>query len=87
MPYLPVILKGDKTTHGGTVLEGFEQVTCLEIPVAGIGHKVACPMCKGIFPIMEGTPQISFSGVAVAVEGMETACGAKLMASKRIFTA
>jgi len=87
MPYLALILKGDKTTHGGTVLEGFEQVTCLGIPVAGVGHKVACPMCKGIFPIREGTPQTSFSGVAVAVEGMETACGAKLIASQRIFTA
>lgn len=87
MPFLAVILKGDKTTHGGTVLEGFEQVSCLDISVAGVGHQVSCPMCKGTFPIIEGTPQVTFNGIALAVEGMKTACGAKLIASQREFTA
>lgn len=86
MPKLAVILKGDKTTHGGTVMEGFEQVTCSNIPVAGVGHRVSCPMCKGTFLITEGTPQIIVNGLALAVEGMKTACGAQLIASQRNFT-
>ncbi|MFO6300084.1 PAAR domain-containing protein [Rahnella selenatireducens] len=60
MPNLAVILKGDKTTHGGTVAEGFEQVRYLDIPVAGVGNGVPCPLCKGTFPITEGTPQITY---------------------------
>lgn len=87
MPSLAVILKGDKTSHGGTVLEGFEQVTHDGTPVAGIGHVVSCPACEGVFPIVAGTPHISFCGVNLAVEGMQTACGAKLIASQREFTA
>lgn len=40
----PVILKGDKTTHGGTVLNGFSDYTIQSIPVAGVGHLVACSL-------------------------------------------
>lgn len=87
MPYLAVILKGDKTSHGGTVLEGFEQVTHNGIAVAGIGHLVSCPACKGVFPIVDGTAQVSFCGVNLAVDGMQTACGARLIASQRDFVA
>lgn len=87
MPYQAVILKGDKTSHGGIVLEGFEQVTHVEIPVAGIGHLVSCPTCEGIFPIVGGTPHISFCGVNLAVEGMQTECGARLIASQHEFVA
>ncbi|RJT32042.1 PAAR domain-containing protein [Rahnella woolbedingensis] len=87
MPYQAVILKGDKTSHGGTVLEGFAQVTHVGIPVAGIGHSVSCPACDGVFPIVDGTPKISFCGLNLAVEGMQTACGARLIASQQEFVA
>lgn len=79
---LPIIFKGDKTSHGGTVLQGFNEVTFMGIPTAGVGHLVSCPKCKGIYPIVTGTPQISYCGVSIAVEGMKTACGAKLISSQ-----
>ncbi|EHR3391387.1 PAAR domain-containing protein [Salmonella enterica] len=77
-----VILKGDKTSHGGTVQEGFLSLTYANIPVSGIGHLVSCPKCEGIYPIVEGTKSATLNGVQVAVEGMKTACGAILIASQ-----
>ncbi|MGX5027056.1 PAAR domain-containing protein [Enterobacter asburiae] len=77
-----VILKGDKTSHGGTVQEGFSNLTYTSIPVAGVDHLVSCPKCEGIYPVVEGTESATWSGVLVAVEGMKTACGATLIASQ-----
>lgn len=42
---------GDTTTHGGRVLEGSTTATIEGKPIAGVGHKVLCPQCKGVFPI------------------------------------
>lgn len=63
-----IIRLGDPTTHGGVVLEAFFQTNLNGKPIAGVGHKVSCPLCKGVFPIAE---------VAVALDGMKTACGAQ----------
>lgn len=52
MPARPIIRVGDKTTHGGTVLEGFPSYAIDGRAAAGIGHKVDCPKCNGIFPIV-----------------------------------
>ncbi|MGB7799603.1 PAAR domain-containing protein [Buttiauxella sp.] len=82
---IPIILKGDKTTHGGIVLEGFSGVTWQGIPVAGVGHMVVCPLCDGKFPIMAGSPQMTFCGVNVATQDMKTACGASLIPSQQLF--
>ena len=78
-----VVLKGDKTSHGGTVLEGFPYLTYKNIPIAGIGHLVSCQKCKGIYPVVEGTELFTLSGVLVAVDGMKTSCGATLIASQQ----
>jgi len=77
-----LIRKGDKTTHGGTVLEGFSDYTIQDIPVAGVGHKTICPLCKGVFPIVQGYGGITVNGVFVALDGHVTACGAKLIPSQ-----
>lgn len=77
-----VILKGDKTSHGGTVQEGFSNLTYAGTPVTGVGHLVSCPKCEGIYPVVEGTESATWSGTLVAVEGMKTACGATLIASQ-----
>ncbi|WP_133052251.1 PAAR domain-containing protein, partial [Gilliamella apis] len=45
-------------------------------------HMVLCPLCKGTFPIVEGVESTSVHGKYPAVEGMKTACGAKLIASQ-----
>ena len=76
-----IIRLGDATTHGGVVLEAFANTDLNGKPIAGFGHKVSCPLCKGIFPIAEGSTIYSVEGIAVALDGMKTACGASLIAS------
>ncbi len=78
---MDIVRKGDSTDHGGTVLEGFGQTDLNGRPIAGVGHKVSCPKCKGVFPIVEGSACYSVDGVPVALHGMKTACGASLIAS------
>jgi uncharacterized Zn-binding protein involved in type VI secretion len=73
---------GDKTSHGGTVLEGSPADICMGKPIAYIGHKVLCPQCKGAFPIIEGALTTTFYGKGAALAGMKTACGAVLIASQ-----
>lgn len=82
MAKIPIIRKGDKTSHGGTVLEGFSNHNLDGIPAAGKGHMVSCPQCKGTFPIIEGVESYKVDGVPVAIENMRTACGATLIASQ-----
>ncbi|MCS7562582.1 PAAR domain-containing protein [Pseudomonas aeruginosa] len=76
-----IIRKGDRTDHGGSVLEGFPQTDLNGSPMAGVGHQVSCPRCKGVFPIVEGSPVYKVDGTPVALHGMKTACGASLIAS------
>jgi uncharacterized Zn-binding protein involved in type VI secretion len=78
-----VICKGDPTTHGGNVLEGNELVTTNGRAVAQLGHKTFCPQCKGTFPIIEGLDFHTYAGIGTAVDGMQTACGAKLIATQQ----
>ncbi|NWC91043.1 MULTISPECIES: PAAR domain-containing protein [unclassified Pseudomonas] len=76
-----IIRLGDSTSHGGVVLEAFSQADLNGKPIAGVGHKVSCPLCKGIFAIAEGSSTYTIDGTPVALEGMKTACGAALIAS------
>ncbi|KMN12758.1 PAAR repeat-containing protein [Pseudomonas weihenstephanensis] len=76
-----IIRLGDSTTHGGVVLEAFSRTDLNGKPIAGVGHNVSCPLCKGGFPIAEGSATYSVDGIAVALDGMKTACGAALIAS------
>lgn len=76
-----IIRLGDLTTHGGVVLQAFAQTDLNGKPIAGVGHNVSCPLCKGIFPIAEGSSTYTVDGIPVALNGMKTACGAALIAS------
>lgn len=76
-----IVRLGDSTSHGGTVIQAFGQTDLNGKPMAGVGHQVVCPMCKGAFPIVEGSALLDVDGVAVALQGMKTACGASLIAS------
>ena len=78
-----VICKGDPTSHGGKVLEGNELVTTNGRAVAQKGHMTFCPQCKGSFPIAEGLDFHTYAGIGTAVDGMKTACGAKLIATQK----
>ncbi|WP_447873707.1 PAAR domain-containing protein [Serratia fonticola] len=77
-----VILQGDKTSHGGVVLQGSSMMQFCGTNVALVGHLVSCPQCKGVFPIVSGAETTLVGGVPVALEGMKTACGAALIASQ-----
>lgn len=77
-----IIRMGDKTSHGGTVLEGSQTDICMGKPIAYIGHKTECPQCKGTYPIVEGVLTSTLYGKGVAVAGMKTACGAVLVAGQ-----
>lgn len=81
MPQQTVIRVGDKTSHGGTVLEGHPLVTVLGKAVAGVGHHVSCPRCRGNPVIVEGSSFVTMLGIPVAVHGMKTSCGATLIGS------
>jgi uncharacterized Zn-binding protein involved in type VI secretion len=76
-----IIRLGDLTTHGGVVLQAFTNTELNGKPIAGVGHNVSCPLCKGIFPIVEGSSVYTVNGTAIALNGMKTACGAGLIAS------
>lgn len=84
MARLRAIVIGDKTTHGGVVLQGSHSMTSGGKPISLEGDLVACPQCKGNFPIIEGTRIMSSNGRGVALEGMRTACGAVLIASQNL---
>lgn len=74
-----IIRMGDPTSHGGKVIEGSMFDICHGKPIAFIGHKTYCPLCKGTFPIIEGAMTMTFYGNGVALAGMKTACGATLI--------
>jgi uncharacterized Zn-binding protein involved in type VI secretion len=82
-----IIRLGDKTSHNGTVLEGYQDNICMGKPIAAVGHKVSCPKCPGTHTIVEGARSFFAMGVNVAVEGMKTSCGAVLVASQQTDTA
>ncbi|WP_198651542.1 DUF2235 domain-containing protein [Dyella sp. C11] len=66
-----------RTDHGGRVLEGYGIASHKGHAVAGLGHKVYCPQCNGVFPIVQSVkPLLAY---APAVEGMRTGCGARLI--------
>lgn len=79
-----LIVMGDKTDHGGTV------ITCSSLSFtngkgwARVGDMVACPRCKGVFPIVQGDEHLYDNDQAVAYEGCKTACGAALQSSQRL---
>ncbi|WP_350307891.1 PAAR domain-containing protein, partial [Photorhabdus viridis] len=75
-----VILLGDTTDHGGKVITAIDDYTYNGIPIAGKEDLVECPQCKGVFPIVQGADSLKYKGKLIALEGMQTACGAKLIA-------
>ena len=63
------------------MLEAFSRTDLNGKPISGFGHNVSCPLCKGFFPIAEGTATYSVDGIGIELDGMTTACGAALIAS------
>jgi uncharacterized Zn-binding protein involved in type VI secretion len=80
---LPLIVQGDTTSHGGTVIEGAPFFDTDGTPVALVGHLVTCPKCKGgPFPIISGASDMVCDGRPVARHGDKIACGATLISGQ-----
>lgn len=77
----PLIVMGDKTSHGGSVVEGAPTVTTHGKPIARIGDKVTCPKC-GPTTIATGDSTMLVMGKPAARHGDKTACGATLIAGQ-----
>lgn len=76
------VLLGDKTTHGGEVISASSTQTVNGKRVALVGDEVRCPLPgHGVNAIVEGTPDWSEEGRAVAVGGCRTECGSQLISS------
>lgn len=79
----PFIVVGDKTSHGGTVVEGAPTASTHGKLIARVGDKVTCPKC-GPTTIAEGDDTMIVMGRPVARDGDKTACGAKLIAGQDV---
>lgn len=78
----PFVVQGDKTSHGGTVITGSSLSDCDGKPIARVGDMSSCPLCKGVFPIVQGDQSNIIDGVPVAYHGCKTACGAMLISGQ-----
>jgi len=79
----PIIVLGDKTSHGGTVISCSPFTDIQGKGWARVGDMVACPRCKGVFPINLGDDSLIEEGKPVAYHGCSVACGASLIASQQ----
>lgn len=78
----PLIRMGDKTSHGGVVIEASQHSDSGGVGIARMGDKVSCPM-HGIAPIVTGDATMIVDGKPVARHGDKTACGAVLIAGQQ----
>jgi uncharacterized Zn-binding protein involved in type VI secretion len=76
-----VIRLGDKTDHGGVVVQVAHTSEDMGKPIACVGDQVQCPKCKGTYAIVEGDPDCTIGDTPIAFEGHKTACGASLISS------
>jgi uncharacterized Zn-binding protein involved in type VI secretion len=80
----PFILMGDKTSHGGVVIEGAPTSDSHGKRIARVGDKVTCPKKGhgGTTVIVSGDPTCIIEGRPAARHGDMTACGAMLISSQ-----
>lgn len=78
----PVIRLGDKTSHGGSVIEASPHSDTGSKGIARIGDKTTCPT-HGSNPIVSGDMTLIVDGKPAARHGDKTACGAVLIAGQQ----
>ena len=78
----PLIRLGDKTSHGGTVLEASQHSDSGGTPIARMGDKVSCPI-HGSGTIASGDLTMIVDGKPVARQGDRASCGAVLIAGQQ----
>jgi len=77
-----IIVLGDKTSHGGTVISASVNSATHGKGWARVGDMVSCPRCRGVFPISQGDNSLLDDGKAVAYDGCKVACGAVLLSTQ-----
>lgn len=83
----PFIVLGDKTDHGGEVIEASGATETHGKRLARVGDKVTCPKKgHGTTEIVTGDPTMIIDGKAAARHGDKTACGATLISSQSLST-
>lgn len=82
----PVIVIGDRTDHGGVVIEGAPTTDTHGKSIARVGDRVTCPKKGhgGVTIIATGDPTFIIDGRPVARHGDRTACGAMLISSQAV---
>lgn len=79
----PFIVKGDKTSHGGTVISADFTSDINGKYMARVGDLVVCPACKGVFAINSGAvDMVDGEGRGYARHMDTTDCGARLIAGQ-----
>ena len=81
----PFIVLGDKTDHGGEVIEASGATDTHGKGLARVGDKVSCPK-RGhrSTEIVTGDPTMIIDGKAAARHGDQTSCGAKLISTQSV---
>lgn len=80
----PVIILGDRHSHGGTVISAAPATDTHGIQIARLGDKVSCPIPgHGVNHIASGDPTCIVDGQPVARHGDVTACGATIFHSQQ----
>ncbi len=83
----PFIVLGDKTDHGGEVVEASGVTDTHGKRIARVGDKVTCPKRRhGPTTIVTGDPTMIIDGKPAARHGDKCACGATLIASQAVST-
>ena len=77
-----LIRLGDKTSHGGSVIEASSHSDIDGVPIARMGDKTVCPK-HGPNPIASGDSTLIVDGKPAARHGDKTACGATLIAGQQ----
>ena len=78
----PFIRLGDKTSHGGVVIEASPHSDSGGIGIARMGDKTVCPK-HGSVPIISGDATMIVDGKPAARHGDKTSCGATLISSQQ----
>jgi uncharacterized Zn-binding protein involved in type VI secretion len=77
-----VIRLGDPTSHGGVVVSATGNFSIMDRQVARQGDLCICPRRgHGNCVIVQGDPDWTIGGRAVALEGHLTSCGAVLIST------
>lgn len=82
-----MIVLGDKTDHGGEVIEASGVTDTHGKRIARVGDKVQCPKKgHGTTEIVAGDITMLIDGKAVAYHGCKTSCGAMLISGQSVTT-